>query len=195
MLKLTAKNSYMYDSLHEISELRVKRKFVDCKLVFRGGVVQCHAAMLQYANIWWVNCRSSDIDECVIIIPDMSVVEGSDLVECIYSGTKLRAGVNDFNNNSADDDHVHPFKDPEDLLSSLTSLTAKLKDDALTEDDIVNILVELAQLEVTVPALLETGAGKVVNRLKKETEGRVSKVAGALVLMWKTLNRFPVYGS
>ena len=74
MLKLTAKNSYMNDSLHEISEVRVQRKFVDCKLVFRGGVVQCHAAMLQYANIWWVNFSNSDIDECGITIPDMTQV-------------------------------------------------------------------------------------------------------------------------
>ena len=52
MLKLTAKNSYMNDILHEINELQVQRTFVDCKLIFQGGVVQCHAAMLQYANIW-----------------------------------------------------------------------------------------------------------------------------------------------
>ena len=67
MLKLTAKNSYIYEILHEINDFKVQRTFVDCKLVCQGGVVQCHAAMLQYANIWWVNCRNSDIDECVII--------------------------------------------------------------------------------------------------------------------------------
>ena len=67
MLKLTAKNSYINEILHEINDFKVQRTFVDCKLVCQGGVVQCHAAMLQYANIWWVNCRNSDIDECVII--------------------------------------------------------------------------------------------------------------------------------
>ena len=67
MLKLTVKNSYINEILHEINDFKVQRTFVDCKLVCQGGVVQCHAAMLQYANIWWVNCRNSDIDECVII--------------------------------------------------------------------------------------------------------------------------------
>ena len=80
MLKLTAKNSYINEILHEINDFKVQRTFVDCKLVCQGGVVQCHAAMLQYANIWWVNCRNSDIDECVIIIPVMTVSEGSNLV-------------------------------------------------------------------------------------------------------------------
>ena len=41
----------------------------------------------------------------------------------------------------------------EDLISSLTRLTVKLQDDNLCEDYIINILVELMQLEVTVPAL------------------------------------------
>ena len=67
MLKLTVKNSYINEILHEINDFKVQRTFVDCKLVCQGGVVQCHAAMLQYANIWWVNCRNSEIDECVII--------------------------------------------------------------------------------------------------------------------------------
>ena len=59
--------------------------------------------MLQYANIWWVDCRNSDIDECVIIIPDMTVSEGSNLVEEIYSGANfennLMDAVYDYNNN------------------------------------------------------------------------------------------------
>ena len=60
--------------------------------------------------------------------------------------------------------------DTEYLVSSLTILTAKLEDDNLSEDDIVNILVELDQLEITVPALLETGVGKVVRSLKHKGE-------------------------
>ena len=74
--------------------------------------------------------------------------------------------------------------DTEHLVSSLTILTAKLEDDNLSEDDIVNILVELDQLEITVPALLETGAGKVVRRLKHKG-GRVAELAKKLVTRWK----------
>ena len=100
MLKLTVKKSYINEILHEINDFKVQRTFVDCKLVCQGGVVQCHAAMLQYANIWWVNCRNSDIDECVIIIP---MSEGSNLVEEIYSGANfennLMDAVYDYNNN------------------------------------------------------------------------------------------------
>ena len=52
----------------------------------------------------------------------------------------------------------------------------------MSEDDIVNTLVELAQLEMTVPALLETGAGIVVRRLEKMKEGKVSELARELVI-------------
>ena len=139
--------------------------------------------MLQYANIWWVNCRNSDIDECVIIIPDMTVAEGSNLVDKIYSGTNFENNlmdvVYDCNNNSVD------VENEEDLVSSLTRLTTKLQDETLSEDDIINILEELHQLEVTVPALQETGAGKVVRRLQKKMEGRVAKFARQVAIRWK----------
>ena len=52
----------------------------------------------------------------------------------------------------------------------------------MSEDDIVKTLVELAQLEMTVPALLETGAGIVVRRLEKMKEGKVSELARELVI-------------
>ena len=74
--------------------------------------------------------------------------------------------------------------DPEDVISLLRKLTQKLQDERLSEDEIVAVLVELAQLEVTVPALLETGAGKVVRRLK-DKEGRVARLAARLYLRWK----------
>ena len=70
----------------------------------------------------------------------------------------------------------------EDLVSSLIRLTAKLQDNSLSGDDIVNTL---AYLKVTVPALLETGAGIVVRRLEKMKEGKVAKLARGLVIRWK----------
>ena len=57
----------------------------------------------------------------------------------------------------------------EALTSSLTRLIAKLQDNSLSEDDVINTLVELAELEVTVPAIW---AGIVVRRLEKMKEGR-----------------------
>ena len=73
----------------------------------------------------------------------------------------------------------------EALTSSLTRLIAKLQDNSLSEDDFINTLEELAELEVTVPALLETGAGIVVRRLEKMKEGKVAKMARNLVIKWK----------
>ena len=46
----------------------------------------------------------------------------------------------------------------------------------------VNTLEELAELEVTVPALLETGAGIAVWRLEKMKEGKVTNMARNLVI-------------
>ena len=64
---------------------------------------------------------------------------------------------------------------------------SRLQDDSLSEDDIVNILLELAKLKITVPALHETGAGLVLNKMRKEKEGRVAEIAGELVLRWKRI--------
>ena len=83
----------------------------------------------------------------------------------------------DWNNNNSVDDFneislvtVGQENPCEVLTSSLTRLIAKLQDNSLSEDDFINTLEELAELEVTVPALLETGAGIVVRRLEKMKE-------------------------
>ena len=88
----------------------------------------------------------------------MTVSEGLNLVDEIYSGSNfennLMGAVSEYNNNNSVD-----VENEDDLVSSLTRLTTKLQDETLSEDDVVNILEELRQLEVTVPALQETGAG------------------------------------
>ena len=52
----------------------------------------------------------------------------------------------------------------------------------MSEDDFVNTMEELAELKVTVPALLETQAGIGVWRLEKMKEGKVTKMARNLVI-------------
>ena len=54
-----------------------------------------------------------------------------------------------------------------------------LVDSDLSEAELISILVQLAVLEVTVPALLETGAGKVVRKLKRR-EGKLSSTTTLL---------------
>ena len=46
--------------------------------------------------------------------------------------------------------------------------------------------MKLATVPVTVPALLSTGVGKVVRRLK-DREGKVGRLAGKLVSRWKRI--------
>jgi len=81
-------------------------------------------------------------------------------------------------------DGVDNDEQSEDVVTALKRLTSRLQEHELSEDDIVSVLVELAQLEVTVPDLLETGAGKVVRRMK-EKEGKVGRLAARLVIRWK----------
>ena len=71
-----------------------------------------------------------------------------------------------------------------DLVSQLSELSGQLVEPDLSDDELISILVQLAVLEVTVPALLETGAGKVVRKLKGR-EGKVGRLAGRLVIRWK----------
>ena len=111
-----------------------------------------------------------------VIVPDYTLDQIKDNINSLLNSSNIK----DINNNNKSVDEV----DTEYLVSSLTILTAKLEDDNLSEDDIVNILVELHQLEVTIPTLLETGAGKVVRRLKHKG-GRVAELAKKLVTRWK----------
>ena len=81
-----------------------------------------------------------------VIVPDYTLDQIKDNINSLLNSSNIK----DINNNNKSVDEV----DTEYLVSSLTILTAKLEDDNLSEDDIVNILVELDQLEITVPALL-----------------------------------------
>ena len=119
-------------------------------------------------------------------VPDFTLDEFKEIIESLlnFSNISDLDGNNDFdysNNNSVDCE----MDSPEHLISSLTRLTSRLQDNNLPEDDIVVVLLELAELEVTIPALLETGTGVVVRRLEKKSQGMVAKLARELVIKWK----------
>ena len=122
-----------------------------------------------------------------VIVPDFTLVEFKEIIESLLNFSNISDvdGNNDFdyNNNSVDCE----MDSPEHLISSLTRLTSRLQDNNLPEDDIVVVLLELAELEVTVPALLETGAGMVVRRLEKKSQGIVANLARELVIKWKAI--------
>ena len=122
--------------------------------------------------------HACDEDLESVIVPDYTLDQMKENINSLLNSSNI--SDSDYNNNNSVDEVVSS----EDLVSSLTGLTLKLQDDNLSEDDIVNILVELAQFEVTVPALLKTGAGKVVRRLKHKG-GRVAELAKKLVTRWK----------
>ena len=107
MFKLEAKSklSYHNEILHELSNQLNDKRFLNCKLIFSDGVIECHAAMLQYCSVWWIDC-SSDIDEFTVILPEMFVAEGVKILDQIYSGineNKLLMKDADCNNNSLED--------------------------------------------------------------------------------------------
>ena len=83
-----------------------------------------------------------------------------------------------------EDEKNNDEPDSENLIIKLSRLSSELTDSSKSETELVAVLVELAQLEVTVPALLATGAGKVVKRMKG-TEGKVGRLAARLVVRWK----------
>ena len=119
-------------------------------------------------------------------VPDFTLDEFKEIIELLlnFSNISDLDGNNDFdysNNNSVDCE----MDSPEHLISSLTRLTSRLQDNNLPEDDIVVVLLELAELEVTIPALLETGTGVVVRRLEKKSQGMVAKLTRELVIKWK----------
>ena len=106
-IKFKVKSSYHNEILHEISNQFNHKCFLNCKLVFSDGVIDCHAAMLQYCRVWWIHCSSSDSDEFTVILPEMSVAEGVKMINQVYSGinfeNKLFMEDTDGNNNSLED--------------------------------------------------------------------------------------------
>ena len=86
---------------------------------------------------------------------------------------------------------IDPPGDPPSLSEAeiiflLTSISSLLEEESSTPSLLVSGLVKLATVPVTVPALLSTGVGKVVRRLK-DREGKVGRLAGKLVSRWKRI--------
>ena len=88
-----------------------------------------------------------------------------------------------------------PFIDPPDdspslseteIISLLTSISSLLEEESTTPSVLVSGLLKLAAVPVTVPALLSTGVGKAVRRLK-DREGKVGRLAGKLVSRWRRI--------
>ena len=104
MLRL-AKSSYQNELLHELSNQLNEKRLLNCKLIFCDGIVECHAAMLQYYRVWWIDCSTSDMDEITVIFPEISVAEGSKFVNKIYSNVDFENFLlnEDCNNNSLED--------------------------------------------------------------------------------------------
>ena len=73
-----------------------------------------------------------------------------------------------------------------EIISLLTSLSSLLEQESSTPSLLESGLLKLASVPVTVPALLSTGVGKVVRRLK-DREGKVGRLAGKLVSRWKRI--------
>merc|ERR1719318_2193143 len=79
---------------------------------------------------------------------------------------------------------IDPPGDPPSL--SEEEITSLLEEESSPPSLLVSGLVKLATVPVTVPALLSTGVGKVVRRLK-DREGKVGRLAGKLVNRWKRI--------
>merc|ERR1719318_667931 len=67
-----------------------------------------------------------------------------------------------------------PSLSEEEIISLLTSISSLLEEESSPPSLLVSGLVKLATVPVTVPALLSTGVGKVVRRLKDREGGELS---------------------
>ena len=74
-----------------------------------------------------------------VIVPDYTLDQIKDNINSLLNSSNV--SDSDYNNNKS----VDKADTPEHLVSSLTRLTTKLQDDNLLENDIVNVLLELAQ--------------------------------------------------
>ena len=83
-------------------------------------------------------------------------------------------------------DNSPPSLSDAELATLLTSLSSQLATQDCDPSRLVSGLLQLTTLQVTVPALLATGVGKVVRRLK-DRDGEVGRLAGKLVNRWKRI--------
>ena len=128
MLHLWTKSNYFNEIVHDFNQLRIQRKFLDCQLVFSDGCIPCHAAMLQHCKqLWWTNCRTIDMDEFYVILPDMTISDGWKLIKNVYCEVDSETFA-DCNNNSHDDEGSRIVPLPDDkVLGQRAAIETKTK--------------------------------------------------------------------
>ena len=128
-----------------------------------------------------------------VLVFDTITVPGDTMVEDsapVFSGVSVnvdQAGAVE-TKVAPDDNHTVADATENDHANLVATLTISdmLQDATLADDAVISVLVDLAQLQVTYPALKETGAGKVVWTLK-ERQGKVCMLAARLVTRWKRM--------
>ncbi|XP_010252356.1 PREDICTED: probable mediator of RNA polymerase II transcription subunit 26c [Nelumbo nucifera] len=87
-----------------------------------------------------------------------------------------------------DEDHDrsygHPFDDEQ---TKILAIKEHLEDPDQSEDSLVNLLQDLADMDLTFKTLKETDIGRHVNRLRKHSSNEVRRLVKQLVRKWKEL--------
>ncbi|KAM3290258.1 putative mediator of RNA polymerase II transcription subunit 26c [Capsicum chacoense] len=99
---------------------------------------------------------------------------------------------NDDNNNNSNDknDDEEEDVDPygglfDDEQTQILTIKEQLEDPQLSDEDVVELLQNLADMDITFQALKETDIGRHVNRLRKYPSNEVRRLVKMLVRKWK----------
>uniref|UniRef100_A0A2P2JMY1 Putative mediator of RNA polymerase II transcription subunit 26c isoform X1 n=1 Tax=Rhizophora mucronata TaxID=61149 RepID=A0A2P2JMY1_RHIMU len=93
----------------------------------------------------------------------------------------------DDNENEESNDGLDPYAGLfDDEQKKVLEIKHLLEDPDQTEDSLVDLLQNLADMDITFQELKETDIGRHVNRLRKHTSNDVRRLVKQLVRCWRT---------
>ncbi|CAN4081112.1 unnamed protein product [Withania somnifera] len=94
---------------------------------------------------------------------------------------------NNSNDKNEEDDDVDPYGGlfDDDEQTQILTIKEQLEDPQLSDEDVVDLLQNLADMDITFQALKETDIGRHVNRLRKHPSNEVRRLVKMLVRKWK----------
>ncbi|CAN4114171.1 unnamed protein product [Withania somnifera] len=94
---------------------------------------------------------------------------------------------NNSNDKNEEDEDVDPYGGlfDDDEQTQILTIKEQLEDPQLSDEDVVDLLQDLVDMDITFQALKETDIGRHVNRLRKHPSNEVRRLVKMLVRNWK----------
>ncbi|TMW97499.1 probable mediator of RNA polymerase II transcription subunit 26c [Solanum lycopersicum] len=101
------------------------------------------------------------------------------------SNQREKENSNDKNEEEEDADPYGGLFDDDDEQTQILTIKQQLENPQLSDEDVVDLLQNLADMDITFQALQDTDIGRHVNQLRKHPSSEVRRLVKMLVRKWK----------